>query len=208
MPIRGRLVCHSWRPMYVVPVGPHHEHFGRNLYHMFVSGLFRKPNPLFCFKLWYSSCFEVKCGFRTFSKWCSHIPMWILILLDHRDCHLNSISNRCVSLRDDPIILPIRKINSKFSQRCLFHMPQVAFVFPPSHPFLQELRFLNHVSFYWWEASPSFSINVSYPVILRKMFFKFIILHSFSSPVDSSQAFSVDYSPFLLSNAFSCRYIS
>ena len=61
--------------------------------------------------------------------------MWILILLDHRDCHLNSISNRCVSLRDDPIILPIRKINYKFSQWCLFHLPQVAFVFSALPPF-------------------------------------------------------------------------
>ena len=71
---------------------------------------------------------------HTFPKRCSHISMGILILLDHRGCHLNSISNLCVSLRDDPIILPIRKINSKFSQRYPFHLPQVAFVFPPSHP--------------------------------------------------------------------------
>ena len=40
----------------------------------------------------------------------------------------------------------IRKINSKFPQWCLFHLPQVSFVFPPSHPFLQGLRYLNQVS--------------------------------------------------------------
>ena len=99
------------------------------------SGLFCKP----------ILCFVSSCGIRVasmssvdfipFPKWFSHIPMWILILRDHRVCHLNSFSNRCVSLRDDPIILPIRKINSKFSQRCLFRSSQVAFVFPPSHPF-------------------------------------------------------------------------
>ena len=91
-----------------------------------------------------SFVFVLFCGIRVasmtsvdsipYSKRCSHIPMWILILRDHRVCHLNSISNRCVSLRDDPIILPSRKINNKFSQRCLFHLPQVAFVFPSSHP--------------------------------------------------------------------------
>ena len=57
MPIRGRLVCHSWCPLYVVPVGPHHENFGRNLYHMFVSGLFCEP----------ILCFVLSCGIRVAS---------------------------------------------------------------------------------------------------------------------------------------------
>ena len=55
----------------------------------------------------------------------------------------------------------IREINSMFSQRYPFHMPQVPFVFPALPPlFLQGLRFINQVSFYWWEASPFFSVNV------------------------------------------------
>ena len=50
----GRFVCHVHCLVHdgVVrssPCGPHHKNFGRNLYHMFVSGLFCKPNPLFCF---------------------------------------------------------------------------------------------------------------------------------------------------------------
>ena len=54
-------------------------------------------NPLFCFELWYSSCFEVKCWFHTFPKRCSHIPMWILILHDNRDCHVNPFQPACFS---------------------------------------------------------------------------------------------------------------
>ena len=144
-----------------MPVGPHHEHFGRNLYHMFVSGLFCEP----------ILCFVLSCGIRVasmssvdsipYSRRCSHISMGILILLDHRDCHLNSISNRCVSLRDDPIILPIQKINYKFSQRCLSHMPQVAFVFPALPPsFFKDSDFLIMYPSYGCEVSPFFSINV------------------------------------------------
>ena len=61
---------------------------------------------------------------------------------------MSILFNRCVSLQVDPIIFNIRKINSKSSQRYLFHLSQVAFVFLPAHPFLQGFRFLNHVSFY------------------------------------------------------------
>ena len=154
MPTRGRFVCHVHCLVHdgavrSSPCGPHNENFGQNLYHMFVPAYSASQ----------SYVFVLFCGIRVasmpsvdsipYSKRCSHIPMWILILLDHRVCHLNSISNRCVSLRDDPIILPSRKINNKFSQRCLFHLPQVVFVFPALPPsFLQGLRFLNQVSFF------------------------------------------------------------
>ena len=94
-------------------------------------------------------------------KWCYHTSMWIPTLLDHRGCHVNSFPNRCASLQVDPIIFNIRKINSKFSQRCLFHLPQVAFVFPPSHPlFFKDSDFLIKFPFYSCEVSPFFSINV------------------------------------------------
>ena len=56
------------------------------------------------FYLWYSSCFKVKCRIHTFHKWCSHISMGVLILLDHWGCHVNSFPNRCVSLQVDLII--------------------------------------------------------------------------------------------------------
>ena len=151
MPTRGRFVCHVHCLVHdgavrSSPCGPHHKNFGRNLYHMFVPAY--SASQILCFVLF--------CGIRVasmtsvdsipYSRWCSHISMGILILLDHRDCHLNSISNRCVSLRDDPIILPIQKINYKFSQRCLFHLRQVAFVFPPSDPFFSRTQILNQVS--------------------------------------------------------------
>ena len=139
MPTRGRFVCHVHCLVHdgVVqssPCGAHHENFGRNLYHMFVSGLFCKPNPLFCFELWYSSFFNVKCWFHTFSKQCSHISMGVLIL-SIIEIFLSILFNRHASLQVDLIIFNIRKIISKFSQWCLFHPYQVAFVFPTLPPF-------------------------------------------------------------------------
>ena len=97
------------------------------------SGLFCKP-ILVLFLLWYSSCFEVKCWFHTFPKWCSHISMWILILHDNRDCHVNSFQPACLS-SSGSIHFNIHKINSKSSQRYLFHPSQVVFVFPVLPPF-------------------------------------------------------------------------
>ena len=47
---------------------------------------------------------------------------------------MSILFNWRVSLQVDPIIFNIRKINSKSSQRCLFHPSQIAFVFPPSLP--------------------------------------------------------------------------
>ena len=112
------------------------------------------------FYLWYSSCFDVKCWFHTFPKRCSHIPMWILILLIYRVCHPTSISNRCASLQDDPIILPIRKINYQFfSTVFVSSVSKLPLFSRPPTLFLQGLRFINQVSFYWWEVSPFFSVN-------------------------------------------------
>ena len=165
MLIRGHFVCHVHCLVHdgavqSSPCGPHHENFGRNLFHMFVLAYFASQSFVL-FLLWYSSCFNVKCWFHTFSKWCSHVSMGVLTLLSHQECHPNSISNRCASLQVDPIIFNIRKINSKFSQRCLFHPSQVVFVFPPSHPFFfKDSDFLIEYPFYWWEVSPFFSVNV------------------------------------------------
>ena len=103
--------------------------------------LILRAKSLVLFYLWYSSCFEVKCGFHTFPKWCYHISMGVLILLDHRDCHVNSFQPVCFfSSGSDHF--NIRKITSQFSQRCLFHPSQVVFVFPPSHPFFFKDSFI------------------------------------------------------------------
>ena len=92
------------------------------------------------FYLWYSSCFEVKCWFHTFSKWCSHIPMWILILLDHRVCLVNPFFNRCVSPQVDPFTSTFARSFITSSQWCCFIRLQVAFVFPTLPPFYFSSR--------------------------------------------------------------------
>ena len=59
--------------------------------------LMLQANPLFYFELWYSSCFEVKCWFHTFPKWCYHTPMWLPILHDNWYCHVNPFQPGCFS---------------------------------------------------------------------------------------------------------------
>ena len=100
----------------------------------------------------------------------------------------------------------IRKINSKFSQRCLFHPSPSCLCFPAVPPFfLQGLRFLDQVSILlMWSLSILF-LQCSYPVILMKILTEPQVRHSsfFSSPVDSIQAFGVDHIPFPRSKYFS-----
>ena len=107
--------------------------------------LILQASPLFCFELWYSSCFNVKCWFHTFPKRCSHIPMWIQILLDLWVFHLNFFWTS-VSLFKWIRSFQHPQEQLKSSQRCLFHPSQIAYVFRPSHPFFQGLGFLNQVS--------------------------------------------------------------
>ena len=62
MLVRGRFVCHVHCLAHdgVVrsnPCRPHHENFGRNLYHMFVPVILQ-ANP----------CFVLSCGIRVASK--------------------------------------------------------------------------------------------------------------------------------------------
>ena len=62
MPTRGRFVCHVHCLVHdgavrSSPCGPHHENFGRNLYHMFVPAYSASQ---------YFVCFE--CGIRVASK--------------------------------------------------------------------------------------------------------------------------------------------
>ena len=75
--------------------------------------LILQANPLFCLELWYSSCFEVKSWFHTFPNWCSHIPIWILILHDKRYCHVNPFQPVCLSSSGSDHF-NIRKINCQF----------------------------------------------------------------------------------------------
>jgi len=117
MPTRGRFVCHVHCLVHdgVVqssPCGPHHENFGRNLYHMFVLAYSASQS----FVLFFS------CGIRVasksnvdsipYSKWCSHISMRMIILLDHRDRHVNSFRPACFSSSASSHS-NIRKISSK-----------------------------------------------------------------------------------------------
>ena len=139
MLIRGRFVCHVHCLVHDGAVRsslcrPHHGNFGRNLYHMFVPA-YSASQTLFCFELWYSSCFKVKCWFHTFPKWCSHIPMWILILLDHRVCHVNSFLPMCSSSSGSDHFNN-RKIKYQFfSMVFVSSVPKLTLFFPPCHPF-------------------------------------------------------------------------
>jgi len=136
---RGRFVCHVHCLVHdgVVrssPCGPHHKNFRRNLYHMFVSAY--SASKILCF------CFI--CGIQVASKSnVESIPFLngVLILLCE---YLSFLIIEVVMLiifllacfsSSGPDHFNIRKINSKFSQRYPFHLPQVAFVFPPSHHF-------------------------------------------------------------------------
>ena len=70
-------------------------------------------------------------------------------------------SNRRVSLQDDPIILPIRKINSKrFLNGVCFIRPKVTLF--SRHPtfFFKDSDFLTKYPFYSREVPSFFSINV------------------------------------------------
>ena len=85
----------------------------------------------------------------------------------------------------------IRKINSKFSQRCLFRSSQVVFVFPSLPPFFfKDSDFLIGYPFYWWEVSPFFSVNVlirwSLVKILTELWVHHSSLFSFSGGFNSS----------------------
>ena len=130
---------YKWEFKYIVGYLSNRHMIRYGVYHMFVFGLFCKP----------ILCFVLICGIRvasksnvdsmSLSKWCSHISMGILILHDNRDCHVNPFQLVCFSSSGSDHF-NIHKINSKSSQRYLFHRSQVAFVFPPSHPFCFSSR--------------------------------------------------------------------
>ena len=89
----------------------------------------------FYFGLWYSSCFDVKCWIHTFPKRCSHISTRILILLDHRGCHVNSFPTGVLLFKWIPSFSPsARSILSFLNGVCLIH-PKLSLFFGTSHPF-------------------------------------------------------------------------
>ena len=142
------------------PCRPHHENFGRNLYHMFVPAYFASQS-LFCFELWYSSCFEVKCWFHTFPNRCSHTPMWILIPHDNRDCHVNPFQPGCFLFKWIRSLQHLQDHLLVFSNVVQFICPQVAFVFPAHPLFLfKDSNFLIKCPSYSCEVSSFFSFNV------------------------------------------------
>ena len=146
MLVRGHFVCHVHCLVHDGAVrsslcGPHHENFGRNLYHMFVLAYSASQ----------SFVFVLSCGIRVASmSSVDSIPFrnGVLILR----CEYQSFSiiefsisisfHRRVSLQVDPIISTTARSSISSSQRCSFHPSQVVFVVPPSHPcFLKDSDF-------------------------------------------------------------------
>ena len=93
----------------------HDMGLGKSLSYVFVPAYFCKP----------ILCFVLSCGIRVASmSSVDSIPCLsgvITLLCEYQsfliiEIVMSILSNRRASLRDDPIILPIRKINSKFSQ--------------------------------------------------------------------------------------------
>ena len=136
---------------------------------MFVSGLFCKPILCFCFELWYSSCFNVKCWFHTFPKWCSHTPMWIPILLDNRDCHVNPFQPACFSSSGSDHF-NFRKINYHFfSTVFVSSVSKLPLFFPPTHLFSSRTRTSYSSILLLMRSLSILFLQCSYPVILMKI---------------------------------------
>ena len=109
-------------------------------------------------------------------KRCSHISMGVLILLII-EIVMSILSNRCASLQVDPIISTFVRSILSFLNGIRFIRPQVAFVFPPSHPFLQGLRFLNQVSILLMRSLFILFFQCSYPVISHEDAQQFQVHH-------------------------------
>ena len=73
MPTRGRFVCHVHCLVHdgavrSSPCGPHHENFGRNIYHMFVPAYSASQYfVLFCNVVF--ELLRILCSFHIFFKW-------------------------------------------------------------------------------------------------------------------------------------------
>ena len=117
--------------------------------------------PFVSFWFWYSSCFDVKCWFHTFPKRLSHISMRVLVLLDHRDFHLNPFQPVCLLFKlfhtdavEKSDVLSVSCVPS-----CL--------CFPALLPFSWVIQ-LSPNAFLFINASALFS-SVLFPVIRMKI---------------------------------------
>ena len=109
---------------------------------------------------------------------------------------MSILFNWCVFSSSGSDHFNIRKIASRFSQRCLFHSSQIVFIFPPSHPFFfKDSDFLIKYPFMDVKSLHSFQSMFLHGGSLEDAL---LVHHSsfFSSPVDSIQAFCVDHMPF------------
>ena len=139
MLVRGHFVCHVHCLVHdgavrLSPCGPHHENFGRNLYHMLFR-LILQAKSFVLFHLWYSSCFEVKCWIHTFPKRCSHIAMWILILFDHWGYHVNSFRTGVFLFKWIRSLQHPQDHLLGFPTLFVSSVLKLPLFFPPTHPF-------------------------------------------------------------------------
>ena len=120
----------------------------------------------------------------------------ILILLDHRVCHVNPFQPVCLSSSGSDHF-NIRKINYQFFSTVFASSIPSCLCFSAHPPlFFKDSDFLVKYPSIHVKSLHSFP-SCSYPVILMKILTELQIRHSFSSSVVSSQALLII--PFLIS---------
>ena len=77
-----------------------------------------------------------------------------------------------------PIISTFASSILSFLNGVCFIRPKLSLFFPPSHPFLQELRFLSQVSILLMGSLSILFRQCSYPVILRKILTELQVYYS------------------------------
>ena len=164
MPTRGCFVCHVHCLVHdgVVrssPCRPHHENFGRNLYHMFVPAYFASQ----FFVLFWVVVFELLQSQML-------IPYFFQAVFSYFYVNTNPSRSSSLSCQSfSPVCFSssgsehfnIRKIQSQLSQWCSFIHPKLSLFYrPPSLVFFKDSDFLIEYPSYWCQASPFFSFNV------------------------------------------------
>ena len=116
------------------PCRPHHENFGRNLYHMFVPAYSASQ----------SFVLLLSCGIRVASMSnVDSIPFLsgvLIFLCEYQsfmiiEIVMSSLFNRCALLQVDPIILTSARSPLGFPNVICFIHPKLPLFFPPSHSF-------------------------------------------------------------------------
>ena len=136
--------------------------------------------------------------------------MWILILLDHRDCHANSFPTDVLFFK---WIRSFQHSRDQFSVLCngvCFIRPKLSLFSRPPTLFFKDSYML--IKYPFIHVKPLHSLQSMFlPGDFHEVGHEFQVHHSsfsYSSPVDLTQAFGVDHIPFLVSNATPCRCIS